>query len=164
MNTPGYEPALPEDFQQADELLEKADALIRRHQAGHDDGFDDLPVLTEVVDLEAKAAADVDEAPDAADAEITTAPAGAAQIDAAPTPPAVSAIDESLLVERLISLDAKLTLAIEDWVTAELPQILSREFDALSERIRAEAIAHLRATLIPELSEDISALIDPPKN
>ncbi len=155
MSERGYEPALPEDFEHADELLEKADALIRRHQSGHDDSLDDLPVLTEIVDLEAEVDAE------AADEVIEAAPR---PVEDAPAPhPDDGALDESLLVERLISLDAKLTLAIEDWVTAELPQILSREFDAMNERIRAEAIAHLRATLIPELSEDISALIDPPR-
>jgi len=155
MNTPGYEPALPDDFEQADELIEKADALIRRHQA-HEDAFDDLPVLTEIVEVEPEPADDPAQEADALDEYAGDPPPAPATI--------AGAIDESLLVERLISLDAKLTLAIEDWVTGELPQILSREFDALNERIRAECIAHLRATLIPELSQDISALIDPPQD
>lgn len=135
-----FEPEFPDELEHADELLEKAEALIRKHQGGSD-SLDDLPVLTDVVEL------------DPAPAE----PPAAAQAES----PVATGIDESLLVERLIGLDAKLSLAIEQWVASELPQILSREFDAMSERIREEAIAHLRATLIPGLSQDISAMLDP---
>lgn len=122
--------APPEEFDHADELLEKAEALIRRHQQiGPAEGGDDLPVLTDVVEL--------DEAWDAG-----------------------GAIDPARLAEHLIGVDARLGRALEDWVASELPQILSREFDLLAERLRAEVLAHLRATLLPKLSADISTLLE----
>ena len=43
----------------------------------------------------------------------------------------------------------------------ELPQIVAREFATMGERIHEQALAHLRATLLPRLSQDISALLDP---
>ncbi len=152
---------MPEELEHADELLEKAEALIRRHQGGgsETESFDDLPVLTEVVEVEQQGAPP--EVEEFALEEIEREDAAAA-----PAPPAAEAaggaIDESLLVERLIGLDAKLSRAIEDWIADELPQIMAREFEAMGERIRAEALAHLRATLIPALSQDVSAMLDPP--
>jgi len=163
MSPRAYEPPVPAELEHADELLEKAEALIRRHQggAGETDAFDDLPVLTEVVAVEQEDARH--EAEVFALEDIEHEDAAATAPAQAPTGSASTAgsIDESLLVERLIGLDAKLTRAIEDWMGDELPQILAREFEALSERIREEALAHLRATLIPALSQDISAMLDP---
>lgn len=132
------EPALPGDLEHADKLLEKAEALMRRHKGSADaDAFDDLPVLTDIVEAEADEAEAVeDEREDEASSEMQT-------------------------VERLIALDARLARAIEDWMEIELPQIIAREFDAVGERIREQALAHLRATLLPQLSQDISALLDP---
>jgi len=151
---------MPEELEHADELLEKAEALIRRHQggSGEAESFDDLPVLTEVVEVELEEARPHAEEFALEDIEREDAAA-------APAPPAgetaAGAIHESVLVERLIGLDAKLSRAIEDWIANELPQIMAREFEAMGERIREEAIAHLRATLIPALSQDISAMLDP---
>lgn len=157
---------LPEELEHADELLEKAEALIRKHQGlGGADMVEDLPVLTDVVDP----AEPTEGTPPAAQAApepaaVAAAPATADMPSVEDMPATPAAIDEELLVERLIGLDAGLSRAIEAWVSDELPQILSREFDAMTERIRAEALAHLRATLIPQLSSDISAMLDPPEN
>lgn len=124
---------LPEELDRADELLEKAEALIRKHQgeAGRD-AIDDLPVLTDVVELPSS--------------ELPAAGVEAPLADQA-------------VVERLIELDSVLSLAIESWVADELPQIMSREFDAMNERVREQALAHLRATLKPELSNEIAELL-----
>ena len=117
-----------------DELLEKAEALMRRHKGSADaDVLDDLPVLTDIVEVEDAAGDEGDGKP----------------------------VDEMQMVERLIALDARLARAIEDWMETELPQIVAREVATVGERIREQALAHLRATLLPRLSQDISALLDP---
>ena len=126
--------ALPDDLDHADELLEKAEALMRRHKGSADaDVLDDLPVLTDIVEVEDAAGDEGDGKP----------------------------VDEMQMVERLIALDARLARAIEDWMETELPQIVAREVATVGERIREQALAHLRATLLPRLSQDISALLDP---
>ncbi|MCB1895329.1 MAG: hypothetical protein H6945_05060 [Zoogloeaceae bacterium] len=128
------EPALPGDLEHADKLLEKAEALMRRHKGSADaDAFDDLPVLTDIVEVEDPAGDEGDDKP----------------------------VDEMQMVERLIALDARLARAIEGWMETELPQIVAREFATMGERIHEQALAHLRATLLPRLSQDISALLDP---
>ncbi len=130
------------ELKEADILLQKADALLRRHKpssgtpiAGGDDP-DDLPVLTEIVP----------------DTELAGegAPSGARPFD------------ENALVEHLIGLDAEIARALEAWFARELPQLVSRELDRLSERLLEEAIAHMRATLIPKLSNAVSNRLDKP--
>lgn len=141
-----------DDLKAADLLLGKADALLRRHKAAdlaHAPGLpdpeefvaledEDLPVLTEVVDP-------------AELSSVLYAPQHAGAQAPVPLPPPVSQ-----LAEQLISLDTDISRAVEAWFATELPQLLSRELDRLSARLQEEAIAHLRATLLPTLSEHIS--------
>ena len=123
--------ASPEAIAGADELLEKADALIRKHHADSADGpVDDLPVLTDIVEVEDDEALLPEPGPD------------------------------PRVIEQLVELDATLALAIENWVAEELPQIIARECEAMNQRIREQAVAHLRATLAPELSREIASLLD----
>ncbi|MGC3963131.1 MAG: hypothetical protein QM803_07315 [Rhodocyclaceae bacterium] len=61
--------------------------------------------------------------------------------------------------ERLIELDAYIAQAIDGWIARELPQIISGELDALVERLRIQTTAHMRATLLPEISDKLSALL-----
>lgn len=125
------------DLKEADILLEKADALLRKHkthgargQLDHPD--DELPLLTDVID-------DLD---DSADPEQAShAPAGGQTVE---------------LAESLIDLDTALTREIEAWFATELPQLIARELDKLPGRLREEAVAHMRATLLPGLSEQLS--------
>jgi hypothetical protein len=42
----------------------------------------------------------------------------------------------------------------------ELPALVTREITKLNERLRTEAIVHLRTTLVPRLSEHIAEQID----
>lgn len=90
-----------------------------------------------------------------------------------PGPPAtalptrdLSAADASIvsaraaLADELIALDTELTHKVEAWLEAELPQIVARELDQFTERLHAEALARLRATLLPALSERIASRID----
>ena len=137
-----------DELRTADELLGKADALLRRHK-GRDlpepDEFvalddEDIPVLTEIVDP----------------AEV----AGLTAAEAPSTAPVLNAVPASELAEQLISLDTEIARAVESWFATELPQLLSRELDKLSDRLQQEALAHLRATLLPTLSEHISRSIE----
>lgn len=138
-----------QELKMADALLHKADALLRRHRVPHaaepdvevplDD--EDLPILTEVV-TELKA-------PEPPPAE--------------PEPPAVDHTGpaaDTLFAEQLIELDTDIQREVEAWFSNELPQLLSRELDRLSERLREEALAHLRSTLLPALSERISQSLE----
>jgi hypothetical protein len=169
-----WQPLPPdEELERADDLLDQADALLGRHRASRaadapdaaplpslEDGFDDdLPILTEVVD----------------ESEL---PPGWSEQDSAPLPPAPVAASSPappqdasppvestitpedriayLIAERLIELDTRIACSINDWMDNEFPQLLQRELDQLGERLRAEVQAHMRATLLPELSAQIS--------
>jgi hypothetical protein len=150
-----------DDLAAADRLLDQANALLRRHrgtevQPGENPALDsdDLPILTDVVD-------DSDPAlPLLHEAEPLPPPPFTALAPAAPATPLRPAPDPDALAERLVQLDTALNREIEQWVSTEFPQILGRELDRLSTRMQAEMIAHLRAVLLPELSERISHLLD----
>lgn len=166
------EAAFAPELNIADDLLDKADALLRRHRAdllaapptpaegGSDD--DDLPILTEIVSDFG------DGLPVLTDSIDTLAPPAPAFVPPAPvtaTPAAAAAQATTpgvLLAEQLIELDTEIAREIETWLAAELPQIVARELDSLGERIRVETLAHLRATLLPELSARIARRLDPP--
>ena len=169
-------PSRDDDLERADDLLGQADALLRRHRgqsdmAAHshahtqdpDPAFDDddLPILTEIVDdLDLPPTWSTHKAADAAAASIFhTRPA--------PTP-ALSAADQAThraavaqhLAEKLVELDTEIARKVADWVAVEFQQVLDRELERLGERVRAEMLAHLRATLLPELSAQVSTLLD----
>lgn len=146
---PEFEIAL--DDEEGDRLMSKADALIQRHA-----GFaatpevDDLPVLTDVVD-------------DRIEPFIgESAPVVLQPVESEPTiaeiPPAV--FDGADLSQRLVTLDTAISRHIEEWVANELPQLVSRELDELAERLRIQATAHLRATLLPLISAEIAETLD----
>ena len=63
--------------------------------------------------------------------------------------------------ERLATLDAAIRRHIEEWVSTELPQLVSRELDDLAERLQATAAAHLRATVLPLIASEIADTIPP---
>ncbi|CAI10195.1 hypothetical protein [Aromatoleum aromaticum] len=136
-----------DDLKAADELLDKANALLHRHKGAdlpEPDEFvalddDELPVLTDIVD-----------------------PSELERLELAEPRPAAATLEESVpiaaseLAEQLVSLDSAISREIENWFATELPQLLSRELDKLADRLRVETLAHLRATLLPALSERIS--------
>ena len=62
--------------------------------------------------------------------------------------------------EHLIELDAYIAQSIDQWMSTELPQIISTEMTSMVDRLRSRANAHLRATLIPQLSEKLSSVLD----
>ena len=110
---------LPET-EEADRLLDKADALLKRHRAPGPDT--DIPVLTGAV------------------------------LDA-PAPPAG-------FVEQLIDLDATLNRRIDEWLSNELPQVLAEELEQARNRILNQIHARARATLLADISQEISELLD----
>ncbi|MFU2489275.1 hypothetical protein [Thauera sp. WH-1] len=174
-------PALPPDDEltRADDLLNQADALLRRHHqsdqpapASTDDWApgtelddDDLPILTEVVDdfelphplpPTAVRAPTGFERPPAPEATAAAALAAAST----PSPAALHDALSAKLAERLVELDTEIAREIGNWVAMEMPQILARELDQLASRVQAEMQAHLRATLLPALSARVGSLLD----
>ncbi|MEC5385957.1 hypothetical protein VVD49_09490 [Uliginosibacterium sp. H3] len=62
--------------------------------------------------------------------------------------------------EQLIELDAYISQSIDAWLARELPQVIAGALDNVAERIRMQTSAHMRATLLPELSNKLSTLLD----
>jgi hypothetical protein len=149
-----------EELKAADMLLDKADALLRRHRGmepqhvsqPETDVFisleeDDLPLLTEVVDPSELGAAPQPAPPIAV---LTPAPVSSPPPETPPTPApstapatppaphqaaALHAQPVSQLAEQLISLDTEIARAVESWFANELPQLVHRELDKLSARL-----------------------------
>jgi hypothetical protein len=68
------------------------------------------------------------------------------------------------ITEELKLLDTLIIGEVEAWLREELPALVVREISRLNERLRTEAIAHLRATLLPRISEHISGKIEDVSN
>lgn len=141
-----------DDLKAADELLDKANALLRRHKGAdlpEPDEFvalddDELPVLTDIVDPSELKGLELAE-PEPAATTVESVPIAASEF-----------------AEQLVSLDTAISREVENWFATELPQLLSRELDKLADRLQIEALAHLRATLLPTLSEHISRSLETP--
>lgn len=131
---------VPLDDEEGDRLLQKADALIHRHESfAIPPEVDDLPVLTEVVDERIE--------PYIGDAPLLELPA----MNEDPEPGAQA----GAMAGDLSLLDDALRHHLDEWVDNELPQLISRELDALADRLALAAANHLRATLLPLLSAEI---------
>ena len=158
----GHRDALPDaapELELADDLIDKANALLWRHRAADplptehlpdldaNADEDDIPILTEVVEDFG------DEIPVLQDG-LTPPPVPQAGV-ADP-----SGLHHARLVEHLVEIDTLIAREVETWLSNELPQLLSRELDSLSERLRIETLAHLRATLLPTLSNHIASRLD----
>ncbi|WP_230971238.1 hypothetical protein [Nitrogeniibacter aestuarii] len=135
---------LPET-EEADRLIDQADAFLQRHR--HPPMRDDEPpMLTEVVD------------------EDDDLPVLTSVDDGMPAPSThVAASPQSVppdFVEQLIELDALIHRRVDDWLNTELPVVLSAQIDAAKARIRDEIHAHVRSTLLSDISNEISQLLD----
>lgn len=62
--------------------------------------------------------------------------------------------------EQLIELDSYIAQSVDAWLAKELPQIISGEIDSLVERLKTRTAAHMRATLLPDISNKLSQLLD----
>ncbi len=179
-----------DDLDASDTLLVKADALIHRHRSSTLPQADDLPVLTDVLGEDLPVLDDIadeialDDEPLEAPlqpAETTTTPAAEptalpaivepdpAIIAAAADAAAKAAREEALvqaqaaqmrMAEQLIEFDAHIAQTLESWISNELPQIVAAEVDGMVERLRIKTLAHMRATLVPDLSHKLSELLD----
>lgn len=134
------------DDEEAESVLHRNDEPIRT------DG-DDLPVLTDVVDDRIEPYIGDSEPIILEPLSPELARAEAAFAAGITTPPAD-------LAERLVTLDTAISRLLDDWVANELPQLVSRELDDLTERLRVKASAHLRATLQPLISAAIANTLD----
>ncbi|KAF7600838.1 MAG: hypothetical protein CGU28_00430 [Candidatus Dactylopiibacterium carminicum] len=62
--------------------------------------------------------------------------------------------------ERLIELDAQIAQSVNAWLSREMPQLIAGELAGLAERLRVQTAAHMRATLLPEISEQVSMVLE----
>jgi len=129
---------------------EEAEASLHRPDVPETGDGDDLPVLTDVVDeriepfigdSEPIILEPVDPEPELRDAAPVLAPAPD-------------------LAGRIVELDIAINRLIEDWVATELPQLVSRELDALAERLRVKAVTQLQHSLQPLISAEIARRLD----
>lgn len=111
-----------------EDVLGKADALMRRHRsfvAGAPkppaDSDEDVPVLTDEVDLDGPAA------PDALDAQ-------------------------QRIAEILNRLEPEIASLVQQWLATELPHLVAKELGALAPRLIQATHQSLEQALLPELS------------
>jgi len=84
---------------------------------------------------------------------------------AAPLPPLEIPVEHArAITKELKQLDTLIVGEIEAWLREEFPALVVREVSRLNERLRAEAIMHLRATLLPRISKHFSGQIERLKN
>lgn len=126
----------------SDDLIDKADSLMRRHRpipAGDAAGAaakpveaDDLPVLTEIV----------------------------AAADEPALPPPIRDIEE-LLRERLAAALPQqrelLRRELATWLDEQLPQLVMRVLDGVSDQLVAQINTQARVTLLPKLQAALDA-------
>lgn len=146
--------------EKADQIIERADALLNRHQdqapsfaASLPPGSATtaIPVLTEMIE-------DGDQAETSDSNSGSASPASTSNTTNATTPPAASGeAAPVVLIEHLIGIEAEVTRAVEHWLQQELPELIERETRALASRVQAQISAHARATLATALSERIAA-------
>lgn len=129
------------------ELLEKADALMRRHRVFVAGGAhtaavptapeaEDIPVLTEVVPAKATAA------------ELPPSPLA---------PDRVETLARELLFERLPIQRQALAEELAAWLDAELPQVVMGVLDGITDQLVAQVAAEARAALLPRLQAALEA-------
>lgn len=66
----------------------------------------------------------------------------------------------SAMSERLIELDAQIAQSLNQWLARELPPLIATELAGVAERLKVQTAAHMRATLLPELSEQVSMVLE----
>ena len=124
-------------------IIEQANLLMRRH--GHIvDGHDELPVLTDV---------------------ITASPAPPEPPLAAILPPdCVEALARELLFDRLPRQRQALAEELTAWLDDELPQIVLRVLDGVTDQLIEQVTAEARAALLPKLQMVIEDQSQPPRD
>jgi hypothetical protein len=136
------------------DLLDKADALMRRHRvfvaggaqpaaATPEPDEEDIPVLTEVVAGEA-AAVDTASPP--------------------PDPDRVATLARELLFERLPVLRQALAEELAVWLDAELPHVIVNVLDGVTDQLVARISAEAQAALLPKLQAALEAEPSAPRH
>jgi hypothetical protein len=131
-----------------DNLIDKADMLIQRRRVfvagGGTHPFSapsaraetgDLPVLTEVVDV------------------LSPPP----PVEPAISQERVEALAKALLLERLPVRQQLVAESLGAWLDAELPQVVMRVVDGLTDQIIAQVTVEARASLLPRLQAVLEA-------
>jgi hypothetical protein len=129
-----------------DSLIDKADTLLQRrrvfvaggsaHQFSPPPRMEsvELPVLTEVVD--------------------TLSPL---PLEQTVPPERIEALAKALLLERLPASQQQLAVTLSGWLDTELPQVVMRVVDGLTDQIIAQVTAEARASLLPRLQTALEA-------
>ncbi|GAA5180118.1 hypothetical protein GCM10025771_23880 [Niveibacterium umoris] len=142
---------------------------------------EDLPVLEDIAEeivLDDEIALPETPCPEEVTEQEAFAPASPAPIAVEPDPAIIAAAVEAAtqaarqdaavqaqaarmrMAEQLIEFDAHIAQTLEAWISNELPQIVAAEVDGMVERLRVKTLAHMRATLVPDLSHKLSELLD----
>ena len=100
---------------------------------------------------QAPASNDAPEAPE----EVPPLPEEEKEENSAPPPPK-RPVSELALAEHLLSIEADITRALEQWLASELPELLQQEFAVFASELHTRLSAHARATLTTVLSESIA--------
>lgn len=129
---------------------EEAEGVPHRPDAPEAGDGDDLPVLTDVVDERIE--------PFIGDNEPIILEPVSPEPELDDDLPVLTATPD--LAGRIVELDIAINRLIEDWVATELPQLVSRELDALAERLRVKAVTQLQHSLQPLISAEIARRLD----
>lgn len=173
----------PDLTDEADEILGRADAFMRRRRSAPDPSHvdDDIPLLTDIVPLSVPRSA-LNELSDPAvfqrphrgpEAEPTLersppppplpqaapAPAPAATQRppvpvAAPDPARIEELVAARLQEALGEYRQEMAIALDDWLNFDLPRLVSREIDGIADRVVKKAGEELRILLQAGLPPD----------
>lgn len=128
-----------------DDLLGKADALIRRHRVFLAGGQvpapleEELPLLTDVVDA----------AQFAPPPEAPPPPPG-------PSPQALEQAARARLDALLDALQPELKRSMEQWMEELLPRLLARELHEAADRMLAEIGQRFEADMLPRLAQTLA--------
>lgn len=141
----------PVGYDMADEksLLDKADNLIQRHRPSGTAGGehqalsenDDLPMLTDVIIAE-------DMGPAAVPAVVRLEPT--VHI-APPDPEHVAGLAREMLLDHLPAQRQAVAGELAAWLDKELPQVVLRALDGITDQIIAQVTAEALATLLPRM-------------
>lgn len=150
-----------QDKDQADALLEQADALMRRHRRVFVAGADNSPKPKPAAD-NANAAAAAESEAEATDLPVLTEVVEADQLIASATRSAEDEI-KARIHAAVGANDAELARALERWIATQLPDALAQALDSVAEQLKLELAARLRAELLTRPMFDQQPLFKPAK-
>jgi hypothetical protein len=139
-----------------DDVLQQANQLMRRHRSFVAGGAlpteppptdrDDLPVLTEVVE--------------SADMPLLDSPGP--ESPPAVAPERIEALAREMLFERLPVQRQALAEELAAWLDSELPQVIMRVLDGVTDQLVARIADESRAALLPRLQAALEEEEVPP--